>query len=233
MTLTRVPFVCHSALGQVFTWGFGFFGEGGTDDSQLNVNAVVVENLRKIISTHVTCGARHTIVCGSLEAKPKKGWPVSGVCVVVNTSQCALFVAECRRKSCAKGSAQNLCHEAYAVFCMQFPPSPLRGGGAGQWFTCDVLRLLPFPTTAPSQCALWVGVPYTEAASQLKMRFSCAPCKLDTVCRACARTCHKCVSGVVWVWCRWGVADHCTPQESSCHHAFANGGRGVSVWQSR
>ena len=44
---------------------------------------------------------------------------------------------------------------------------------------------------APSQCSLWVGVPYTESASQLKMRFSCAPCKLDSVCRACARVCHK------------------------------------------
>ena len=46
-------------------------------------------------------------------------------------------------------------------------------------------------STAPAQCSLWVGVPYTESASQLKMKFSCAPCKLDSICRACARVCHK------------------------------------------
>ena len=57
---------------------------------------------------------------------------------------------------------------------------------------CPALPLpLPPSLAAPSQCALWVGIPYTESASQLKMSFACAPCKLDNMCRACARVCHR------------------------------------------
>ena len=88
---------CCSVEGQVFSWGFGYFGEGGTrhwcsgqphtsdhcstivrgcagtGDAQLNVNGVVVEGLRTILAKQVACGYRHSIVVGSLEPKPKKG----------------------------------------------------------------------------------------------------------------------------------------------------------------
>lgn len=45
----------------------------GTSDYQLNVNAVVVEGLRKVLASTVECGYRTTLVVGALERKPPKG----------------------------------------------------------------------------------------------------------------------------------------------------------------
>lgn len=59
-------------LGQVYTWGFGAFGEGGTGDRQMNITPVVVESLRRVEASAVSAGGRHTLVAGKLE-RPKKG----------------------------------------------------------------------------------------------------------------------------------------------------------------
>lgn len=63
---------CGAVLGQVYTWGFGAFGEGGTGDRQMNITPVVVESLRRVEASAVSAGGRHTLVAGKLE-RPKKG----------------------------------------------------------------------------------------------------------------------------------------------------------------
>lgn len=59
-----------------------------------------------------------------------------------------------------------------------------------------------------------MGFPHTESGCVVKMRFSCAPCNLSAICRACARRCHRfhavtCTIQHVKFECMCGPLDSC------------------------
>lgn len=219
---------CISQEGLTFTWGLGYHGDGGHGDAQLNVVPVAIDAIRRIRATKAASGERSVAIIGTILPKkmtkeekkrkamsraqnvPRKYWRLWLLCV----QRCGCFCVV------GVGDGDATVRHVQLRSARSCLPPTVADPAATTAIGIVSAAITPSTTTttayntAPRECALWVGFAHTESGSQIKMRFSCAPCKLANLCRACARQCHRfhavtCVLQNEKYVCECGALDSC------------------------